>query len=102
MCLGEVRCRAEGFATRQDLGNLPARNVATLVMGQYQYCDELRNDIHHTFSLSYHNAPNADLSFKLVDDSETYFHGISNADIEYLSPCQTIAGQEQIKEPKAN
>jgi hypothetical protein len=87
-----------GEISEEDLASLPTKNVATLVMGRYQYCDELGTNVDHMFSLSYQNVPSAELNFKLVSDSETGLPpAASNPTTELLSPCLTIEEREQNK-----
>lgn len=87
-----------GEISSSNLAALPTKNISTLVMGRYQYCDELGTDSLHTFAISYQNAPNDDLAFKLVFDSpmETFPYP-STAETEFLSPCETIAEREETK-----
>jgi hypothetical protein len=81
-----------GEISMQNLTDLPTKNVSTMVMGGYEYCDELGTDVRHQFMLSYQNAPNADLTFKLVHDgSFPNPPHIPTADVEYLPPCETLA-----------
>lgn len=80
-----------GQISEKDLIALPAKNLSTMVMGKYQYCDELGTSVLRTFMLSYHNAPSADLNFKVVSDTETPLPAInsdSGSSLEYLSPCR--------------
>jgi hypothetical protein len=73
----------------QELANLPSKNVQTLVIGLYQYCDELGNYFTRQFMLGYRNAASPDLNFYLVHDED---FRIPRPD---LSPCETIAERQQ-------
>lgn len=89
---GSIFAAPIGEISQQNLASLPAKNVATLVMGMFQYCDELGNDSLHNFALQYHNAPDPDLSFGLVFDTEMPIpRPTSSGGTKHLSPCKTIS-----------
>jgi hypothetical protein len=58
-----------GTISQKDLADLPINKTGVLVIGMYEYCDELGNLSIRNFGLRYrNNAPSTSLSFDLAKD----------------------------------
>lgn len=81
-----------GTLSQKELANLPTTNGDLLILGMYDYCDELGNWFKRTFGLRYRgNAPSGDLSFDLAQDTPFPNVGLpeDTPTTHYLPPCET-------------
>jgi hypothetical protein len=90
-----------GVISQKDLADLPANNMGTLIIGMYEYCDELGNLSIHNFGLRYRsNAPSSSLSFDLAKDMAFPVPQVpppspSSSPTEVLAPCETISERQR-------
>jgi hypothetical protein len=85
-----------GTISQEDLISLPSNDPSLLVLGFYDYCDELGNQSKRTFALRYRaNAPSSTLSFDLAYESDSLatIPPPATATIEYLPPCKSVNEQ---------
>jgi hypothetical protein len=94
---------------KAKVGEIPQGRLAELfpqnagiVLGEFQYCDELGKEAHRSFSISYENAPTSDLNFRLTSDHPApNLRATPPAGWEYLTTCQTAAEYEKQEEDAA-
>jgi hypothetical protein len=87
--------------SQKDLAELPSNDMGLLMLGQFDYCDELGNRSSRMFGIQYRShAPTSSLSFSLAQDTQGMVMPLpeSNATTEYLFPCETISEHEAQKE----
>jgi hypothetical protein len=83
-----------GTVSQTNLAQLAPNNIGLLILGSYQYCDELGTLVSRTFGLRYtSHTPTTALSFDLAMESGWLPFRLpdSTAEIEYLPPCETIS-----------
>jgi hypothetical protein len=86
-----------GEISQKDLADMPSNHAELLILGMYEYCDELGEDSKRMFSLRYRsNAPVSSRSFDLSSDTEMPNLPLPHptATIEYLPPCETSEERE--------
>ncbi len=91
-----------GTISQKDLVELPSNNPSLLILGMYEYCDELGDHAMRQFGLRYRsNAPVSNLSFDLAVDNSFPILPLpkATATTEYLPPCETISERER-QQPK--
>ncbi len=77
-----------------------ASKATLLMMGNFEYCDSLGDLSTHIINIQYRSAPNNQLSFTLLDDSEIpTLIPPSTPDIEYLPPCGTVTDDKKQEKP---
>jgi len=78
-----------GEITTEQLAEFAASNTDILIVGTYQYCDEIGTESMHTFEIHSRNALNSVLNFSVVGDTETPWlpYG-KKAEIESFSACK--------------
>jgi hypothetical protein len=92
-----------GYITQDRLAALKSGSPALLILGMFQYCDELGTNITQSFSLTYQHSPSSpNLTFMLSSDYEipAVPRPHATADIEYLPPCKTISEREKERDTK--
>jgi len=87
-----------GVISQKGLAELPKNAPGIMILGMYEYCDELGDYFKRTFALRYrNNAPSNNLAFDLASDTPfpvfPYPHTVNG--VKYLFPCETIAEREQ-------
>jgi hypothetical protein len=87
-----------GTISQKNLADLSPNNMGALIMGMFEYCDELGNHSIRSFGLTYRsNAPSTNLSFGLATDNPFPILPLpeSTATTEYLFPCETSAERKR-------
>jgi len=87
-----------GIISQKDLAELPAYDMGLVLMGQYDYCDELGTRSLRMFSIQYRShAPSGPLSFRLLYDGPGGFFLLpkDTDTTEYLPPCETTTERER-------
>jgi hypothetical protein len=87
-----------GTISQKDLAQLPQNHMGLLIMGVFDYCDELGGRSTQHFDITYRsNAPVSNMSFALIDQTNWFMFPLPKptATTEYLPPCETIAEREQ-------
>ncbi|MGA7918324.1 MAG: hypothetical protein WCA38_01550 [Candidatus Acidiferrales bacterium] len=82
------------FISQKDLAELPINDMGLLILGQYDYCDELGTRSSRMFGIQYRShAPTSSLSFSLAQDTPGMVvpTPTSTATTEYLFPCETVS-----------
>ena len=78
-----------GEIPQDRIGELSITHASFAIIGLYQYCDELGTDITRQFTISYENAPDNTLYFKLTGDIDFPSPHVSTKDAQYLPPCES-------------
>jgi hypothetical protein len=89
-----------GTISQKDLAELGPSNMGALILGTFEYCDELGTHSSRQFGLRYRsNAPVTNLSFDLANEGRSLLDMMpllkSTATTEYLPPCETSAERER-------
>jgi len=100
---GSVFIATLGTITQKDLADLPANDPSLVILGTYEYCDELGTHLKRNFVLRYRNsAPISSRSFDLATEFAVPVSPLPRETDtqEYLPPCETLAEHEQARNPK--
>lgn len=101
---GSIFVSTLGTISQKDLAELGPNNMGTLILGVFEYCDELGTHSSRQFGLRYRsNAPVSNLSFDLAWEGRSVFDMLPlpkpTNTTEYLPPCETTAEREQNQNP---
>jgi hypothetical protein len=97
---GSIFVSTLGTISQRDLAELRPSNMGTLILGMFEYCDELGTHSSREFGLRYRsNAPVSNLSFDLANEGSSVLDMMplpkSTATTEYLPPCETATERER-------
>lgn len=90
-----------GVISQKDLADLPANDMGVLILGMYEYCDELGNLSIHDFGLRYRShAPSGSLSFDLANDTTFPVPRVPppspvSSPTAVIAPCETTSTHQK-------